>query len=266
MELNLSEIIKLYLAFYIILSFAAPAIHSFIIMKRLLRSYTSFNKTERAGLIGLLIILFLLIVFRASLPYIVSVKPDDVKRRQLIAKWEGSKQNKMSSDAPNERVPVEFKALSAIQSTNNQQKTSDLESISHPKLFTFDPNTLDSQGFRKLELSEKTTAALLHWRTKGKVFKNKEELRKVYTLTEEEYLRLKPYIAIKATGRPQKINLNSADSTDLVYLNGIGPKLAHRIIEYRKKNGPFRSYDQLYEVYRFPDSTFQRLSQELSLN
>jgi competence protein ComEA len=235
-------------------------------MKRLLRSYTSFNKTERAGLVGLLAILFLLIVLRISLSYIVSVKPDDLKRRQLIAKWQGLKQNKLSSDYASGNKIVASAGAKETQPADIQQETPTLETRIPSRLFPFDPNTLDSQGFRKLGLTEKTTAVLLNWRAKGKIFRRKDELRKVYTLKEEEYLRLEPFIAIETAGRAKKINLNSADSTDLVYLDGIGPKLAHRIIEYRKKNGPFRSYDQLYEVYRFPDSVFQQLSRELSLN
>jgi competence protein ComEA len=45
-----------------------------------------------------------------------------------------------------------------------------------------------------------------------------------------------------------KINLNTADASDLVNLPGIGPSLADMIIEYRQANGPFEDLDDLLAV------------------
>jgi competence protein ComEA len=45
-----------------------------------------------------------------------------------------------------------------------------------------------------------------------------------------------------------KINLNTADASDLVNLPGIGPSLAGMIIEYRQANGPFEDLDDLLAV------------------
>lgn len=44
------------------------------------------------------------------------------------------------------------------------------------------------------------------------------------------------------------VDLNSADSTALQNLDGIGPKLAQRILDHREANGPFASVEQLTEV------------------
>ncbi len=44
------------------------------------------------------------------------------------------------------------------------------------------------------------------------------------------------------------LSLNSATVQDLQKLNGIGPVIAQRIIEYRQSIGGFRSVDQLLEV------------------
>ena len=41
-----------------------------------------------------------------------------------------------------------------------------------------------------------------------------------------------------------KVNINSADQTELETLPGIGPSLAQRIIEYRETNGEFVSLAQ----------------------
>jgi competence ComEA-like helix-hairpin-helix protein len=47
----------------------------------------------------------------------------------------------------------------------------------------------------------------------------------------------------------QAIDINTADSTTWVALNGIGPGFAKRIITYREKLGGFYQVDQLKEVY-----------------
>ena len=45
-----------------------------------------------------------------------------------------------------------------------------------------------------------------------------------------------------------KVNINTADATVLTTLNGIGPKRAQAIIEYREKNGKFKSLDELTKI------------------
>ena len=54
--------------------------------------------------------------------------------------------------------------------------------------------------------------------------------------------------------RSQKLNLNSADTTELKSLPGIGSFFAKNIVDYRNKLGGFIEKEQLLEVYAF-DST-----------
>ena len=44
------------------------------------------------------------------------------------------------------------------------------------------------------------------------------------------------------------LNINTATAAQLETLDGIGPVLAQRIVEYREANGPFASVDGLLEV------------------
>lgn len=46
----------------------------------------------------------------------------------------------------------------------------------------------------------------------------------------------------------ERININTATAPELEQLPGIGPALAHSIIEYREANGPFQSIDDLMNV------------------
>ena len=59
----------------------------------------------------------------------------------------------------------------------------------------------------------------------------------------------------------QRIDLNRADSLELLPLPGIGPVFASRIIRYRNLLGGFVSHDQLNEVYGLPDETVGMLHQ-----
>jgi competence ComEA-like helix-hairpin-helix protein len=59
------------------------------------------------------------------------------------------------------------------------------------------------------------------------------------------------WVDYKSGGRRkiQAIDINTADSTAWVALNGIGPGFAKRILIYREKLGGFYQVDQLKEVY-----------------
>jgi len=50
------------------------------------------------------------------------------------------------------------------------------------------------------------------------------------------------------TATPQKININTAEVWLLEALPGIGPVKANAIVDYRQKNGLFRSIDELTKV------------------
>jgi competence protein ComEA len=54
-------------------------------------------------------------------------------------------------------------------------------------------------------------------------------------------------------------NLNSADSSLLISIPGIGPALSARIIKYRNKLGGFSSPKQLYEVWGLDSSLVKQL-------
>ena len=61
-------------------------------MKKEVKSYISFTRTERFGLIGLLSLLALLTLIRYSLPYFIQPKEDKQKNEALVAAWERFKE------------------------------------------------------------------------------------------------------------------------------------------------------------------------------
>ena len=54
------------------------------------------------------------------------------------------------------------------------------------------------------------------------------------------------------------VNLNTASSSLLTYVSGLGPSLAQNIVDFRSKNGAFSSRSQLKKVPRLGDIAFQQ--------
>jgi DNA uptake protein ComE-like DNA-binding protein len=223
------------------------------------KSYLKFSSIERRGITALLVIILILLITRFTMPMWVR-SPQNIENKELLAAWSKYKAEHTAS-------------------RNNSYAGDDVA----PKgnLFPFDPNTLDSIGFVSLGLRPNTVHLLLNWRRKGKTFYKKEDLKPLYTLKEEDYQRLEPFITISSSFSsqshnreyensyeplPATIDLNTTDSSMLVRLEGIGPVLAHKIVEKRKALGGFLKHEQLTEVYPFPDSTFKMLREKMAIN
>lgn len=54
------------------------------------------------------------------------------------------------------------------------------------------------------------------------------------------------------------VELNTASRELLAYVSGIGPALAGKIIEWRKKNGPFKNREELKKVPRLGEKAFEQ--------
>ncbi|SDL55291.1 competence protein ComEA [Glycomyces sambucus] len=61
------------------------------------------------------------------------------------------------------------------------------------------------------------------------------------------------------------VNVNVAGVQELDALNGIGPVLAERIIEYRESNGSFQSVDELSEVSGIGSALLEQLREQVTL-
>lgn len=59
----------------------------------------------------------------------------------------------------------------------------------------------------------------------------------------------------------QKVNINDANQEKLEELPGIGPSIAQKIIEYRKKIGKFTSIEQLLEVSGIGEAKYAKIKE-----
>lgn len=62
-----------------------------------------------------------------------------------------------------------------------------------------------------------------------------------------------------------KVDLNSAAIAELVELPGVGEKVAERILNYRKANGPFRDTRELMNVRGIGEKTYLKLEPYLTV-
>ena len=62
------------------------------------------------------------------------------------------------------------------------------------------------------------------------------------------------------------VNVNTASQAELEALNGIGPVKAKAILDYRQKNGPFKSVDDLKKVTGIGDKTLESIRKDVSLS
>ena len=68
------------------------------------------------------------------------------------------------------------------------------------------------------------------------------------------------------SSQSSKININTADTSELEKLPRIGPALSQRIIDYRDKNGPFKDIKDIKKVSGIGDKMFENLKDKITVH
>lgn len=155
----------------------------------------------------------------------------------------------------------------------------DVPSRPQPETFPFDPNTADSTQLLRLGLEPWQVRNIYKYRGRGGIYRKKEDFARLYGLTVKDYRRLEPYIRISSDylpastlvkeehverdtlrypvkiGEGEQVVLNTADTTELRKVPGIGAYYAARIVRYGQRLGGYVSVDQLDEIEDFPQET-----------
>jgi competence ComEA-like helix-hairpin-helix protein len=155
-------------------------------------------------------------------------------------------------------------------------------SVAENKLnpFYFNPNNLPVEKWKELGFDDKQIRIIKNYEAKGGKFYKKEDLKKIYGISESEYAVLEPYIQIPEEHKNNKkeftpfkneknsevIELNSADTAELKKLKGIGSYYAKKIIVYRTKLGGFYKKEQLLEVKGIDSARYAGFSDYISIN
>jgi competence protein ComEA len=69
-----------------------------------------------------------------------------------------------------------------------------------------------------------------------------------------------------AASTEAKININTANLSELNKLNGVGDVTAKKIIEYREKNGPFKTIDDVSKVTGVGPKTFEKFKSQITID
>ena len=228
------------------------------------KDFLYFSKSQRIGVIVLIILILIVIILNMVLPFFFKDNYVDTK---FLSEAKSFQKNLVLRDS-NEKLERYRKYK------ENYQKyyTSEKYNVTAYKLFSFDPNLLDSVSFTQLGIKSYVTSNILKYRKKGGVFRSKIEFSKVYGISKEKYTELEPYITFKENKKhtsdsilvKQKIektnliiDLNSSDTTQLMQIKGIGRYYANAIIRFRNTIGGFVSIEQLKEIKGMRSETYE---------
>lgn len=143
------------------------------------------------------------------------------------------------------------------------------------KIYPFNPNFLTDYRAYVLGLNSEEIDRLLAFREDGKYVNSAIEFQQVTQISDSLLAVIAPHFKfaeykgkgkrfadekekeIESFGKKKDINLASAE--ELIEINGIGEKLAARIIEYRRTLKGFTFDDQVREVYFLPPETADKL-------
>lgn len=244
-------------------------------MKGHIKDYFTFTKSERIGITILVLIIIIILI----LPRVIKnhteaeISGDELYQAEVNEFLNGINSNQSEE----EDEPF-------ISGSNHQG------SLTRFKPRLFDPNYASQEEWVEMGFTERQAATIIKYRSKGGIFHKKEDLNKLYVVDDDTYRIFEPYIRIsdpvpgfdsrqtdnlttvnelsikKSKTENIEIDLNSADSVDLLKIKGVGPVFASRIIKYRKRLGGFNSIEQLQEVYGIDSTRFSQIASQVRID
>lgn len=171
----------------------------------------------------------------------------------------------ISSDNYNRLEPYLLLPSKTPENFKNQGRQNTVKS--HIQYRTFDPNTLDTEGWKALGFSERQANTIVSYRDRNLRgnFKTLDDIQKCFVISPEKFLELKPYIKLnpelnkKQETDFSKIDLNVITFKQLLEF-GLDQKSAAIIIGFRKKLGGFVNKQQILNTYDVDKDIVEKLT------
>lgn len=233
-------------------------------LKSGLNEWFEMSLPIRIGVNGLLVLIIAMIAFNFISPLLFTVKTGEPSTLDdELSQWYATHLNKGNGDS---------------QRLDNASLLLGENTITY---FKFNPNTATDEDFQKLGFTKRQIAAIRKYLNKAGSYKTKQDFFKMYFMDDERISTLHSYVDLpetlyehntrsndqfaSSTLPPTEqtlekkkfdysnivVEINSADTTELKKIRGIGSFTAKNIIRFRENLGGFTSVDQLEEVYPF---------------
>jgi len=219
----------------------------------ILRSTLSYSKSQRIGILLLIII----IVFCQGFYYFNDFKTFDTTNKEE-ANW--------------------FANQSLIDSLKLQGEQL------KPTIFPFNPNFItDFKGY-KLGMSVQEIDRLLTYRKQNKFVNSAAEFQAVTKVSDSLLKTMSPYFKFpdwvknkeeyssnyvkREFHKAEKItvlDINEATKDDLMKVYGIGDKISDRILEQKNKLGAFASMEQMQDIWGLSPEVIEKLHQNFEV-
>ena len=249
---------------------------------RWVRRNFGYSRGEARGLIGLLALMLAAVItpvlLRPQLPVYLPTA-DQRELDQLVA---ALKEHRATDQRFASRYPK--RDYQKFGPGNSRYPT-----VAQVPLAAFDPNTLTAEDWEARGVPHFVAGRIVKYREAAGGFKAKAQIKKMYGLEDAVYQRLAPFMQLPdeapgRAGRPdfvaskpgpdgkfppfaatagkfprkplnlQPFNLNTADTTQLMQIRGIGAGRAKWVVKYRNQLGGYLREDQLDEVFVLRDA------------
>jgi len=240
-----------------------PSLFIFKYMKLNIRDYFYFSKTQRNGLIIVICLIYLSFFLSNILSdYLSNPATDFSEFKEEVSAFDAETarldknnfEENLSEEAPKEINP-------SIQ------------------LFQFDPNIVTKEALIKLGIKPTVAKTFIKYRNTGARFYKKQDIKKVFGITDADYNRLESYIYFKQKkDKPKTLNqpkifekslvkpiipfvFNPNEATKETLLNlGLSEKVAQTVINFRSKGGQFRKKQDFKKIYGLAEKDYLTLA------
>lgn len=224
--------------------------------------FFTLSKSEQRGIVVFSFLILIVLLFRLVIPYFIKNEPADhtpfIKEMELFYQ----QQQHLSDSIQIER----------LQNRGELDKELAARII---KPFPFNPNLLPEEKWLEMGFTPKQVKSIKNYEAKGGSFRTKDDVKKMYAISDVEFQILEPFIEIPEKERteeplnekenqiipekkeypekktPQTLEINAADSVMLVEQLLLPAWLSGRVVKYRNLLGGYYSAEQLGEVYGF---------------